>query len=81
VVDCKRSSRWRLAAPPDSGTPNQGGRGFGRQAVVGIADSWGAVTLGRQNTMFFWSLLDADELIDLCIIHDITRGQLASNMR
>jgi predicted porin len=47
---------------PDSGTLNQGGRAFGRQAFVGLAGAWGAVTLGRQNTMLFWSLLDADQL-------------------
>lgn len=46
----------------DSGTLNQGGRFFGRQAYVGLAGDWGTVTLGRQYTMMFWSQLDADIL-------------------
>ncbi|WP_395703471.1 porin [Aquabacterium sp.] len=44
----------------DSGTFGQGGRAFGRQSFVGLAGPWGSVTLGRQYTMLFWSLLDAD---------------------
>lgn len=44
----------------DSGTFGQGGRGFGRQAFVGLSGPWGSATLGRQYTMLFWSLLDAD---------------------
>jgi predicted porin len=47
---------------PDSGVFNQGGRAFGRQALVGIGGDWGTVTLGRQYTMLFWSILDADIL-------------------
>lgn len=47
---------------PDAGVPNQGGRGFGRQAFVGLSGPWGSVTLGRQYTMLFWALLDADVL-------------------
>lgn len=47
---------------PDTGMLNQGGRMFGRQAFVGLSDYWGAVTLGRQYTMLYWSLLDADIL-------------------
>lgn len=47
---------------PDSGALNQGGRIFGRQSTVGLAGSWGSVTLGRQYTMLFWSNLDADVL-------------------
>ncbi|MDP9928268.1 putative porin [Variovorax paradoxus] len=47
---------------PDTGTLNQGGRSFGRQAFVGLSGGWGTVTLGRQYTMLFWSLLDADVL-------------------
>jgi predicted porin len=46
----------------DSGTFNQGGRVFGRQAYVGLTGPWGAVTLGRQYSMLFWSQLDADIL-------------------
>ncbi len=44
----------------DSGVFNQGGRPFGRAAFVGLSGSWGTLTLGRQTTMLFWSLLDAD---------------------
>ncbi len=32
---------------PDSGVANQGGRLFGRQALVGVSGSWGQVALGR----------------------------------
>ncbi len=46
----------------DSGTLNQGGRFFGRQAFVGLSGDWGSVTLGRQYSMLFWSQLDADIL-------------------
>lgn len=46
----------------DSGTLNQGGRSFGRQAYVGLSGPWGSVTLGRQYSMLFWSQLDADIL-------------------
>jgi predicted porin len=44
----------------DSGVAGQGGRMFGRQALVGLSGDWGTVALGRQYTMLFWSLLDAD---------------------
>ncbi|HJV85406.1 MAG TPA: porin [Noviherbaspirillum sp.] len=47
---------------PDNGTAGQGGRLFGRQAFVGLSGSWGTVSLGRQYTMLFWSLLDSDVL-------------------
>ncbi|MBT2304066.1 porin [Variovorax paradoxus] len=47
---------------PGTGTLNQGGRGFGRQAFVGLSGGWGTLTMGRQYTMLFWSLLDADIL-------------------
>jgi predicted porin len=46
---------------PDTGASNQGGRFFGRQALVGLSGDWGTVSLGRQYTMLFWSLLDADQ--------------------
>lgn len=46
----------------DTGVAGQGGRLFGRQALVGISGTWGAVTLGRQYNMMFYSLLDADTL-------------------
>lgn len=45
---------------PDTGASGQGGRLFGRQSTVGLGSQWGTVTLGRQWTMLFWSLLDAD---------------------
>ncbi|MBJ7312661.1 porin [Rugamonas sp. CCM 8940] len=35
----------------DNGTSLQGGRLFGRQAYVGLQGSWGALTLGRQNSL------------------------------
>ena len=45
---------------PDTGASAQGGRLFGRQSLVGLSTAWGDVTLGRQSTMLFWSLLEAD---------------------
>lgn len=45
---------------PDTGVATQGGRFFGRQAQLGLSGDWGAVTLGRQWTMLFWSILDSD---------------------
>ncbi len=47
---------------PDTGTFGQGGRAFGRQSYVGLSGTWGALTFGRQYTMLFWSLIDADIL-------------------
>lgn len=48
---------------PDSGTSNQGGRLFGRQAMVGLQSAkWGQVSFGRQYTMLFWATLDSDIL-------------------
>ncbi|MDF3833759.1 porin [Cupriavidus basilensis] len=47
---------------PDTGASGQGGRLFGRQALVGLSGSWGQIALGRQYTMLFWSMLDADIL-------------------
>jgi predicted porin len=47
---------------PDAGTLGQGGRLFGRQAFVGLSGPWGAITLGRQYTMLFHSILDSDIL-------------------
>jgi predicted porin len=46
----------------DTGGLNQGGRLFGRQAFVSLAGDWGQLALGRQYTMTFYSLLDADVL-------------------
>jgi len=48
---------------PDSGTSNQGGRLFGRQAMVGLQNNrWGQISFGRQYTMLFWATLDSDIL-------------------
>lgn len=47
---------------PDSGTLNQGGRMFGRQAFVGISSSWGLFSAGRQYTMLYHSVLDTELL-------------------
>ena len=49
-----------MGIAPDTGASGQGGRLFGRQALVGLSGDWGAVTLGRQYTMTFWSLLESD---------------------
>lgn len=45
-----------------SGTLNQGGRLFGRQAWVGLSSPYGNLTFGRQYTMTYWALADADLL-------------------
>ena len=45
---------------PDVGTQTQGGRAWGRQAFVGLAGDWGQLAIGRQYTMLYWSLLEAD---------------------
>lgn len=45
---------------PDTGALNQGGRLFGRQAWVGLAGTWGAVTAGRTYSMLFLSSADTD---------------------
>ena len=47
---------------PDTGVSGQGGRLFGRQAYAGLSGGWGTVALGRQYSMLFWSVLDADQL-------------------
>lgn len=44
----------------DVGTLSQGGRIFGRQAYVGLQGDWGTVSLGRQMTMRFYGMQDAD---------------------
>ena len=44
----------------DTGTQGQGGRLFGRQSFVGLSGSWGTLSIGRQYTMLYWSLIDAD---------------------
>ena len=47
---------------PNTGVFTQGGRAFGRQSLVGFVAPWGSLTLGRQYTMLYWSILDADIL-------------------
>jgi predicted porin len=44
------------------GDSGQGGRLFGRQAWVGIASPYGQLSLGRQYTMTYWAMADADIL-------------------
>jgi predicted porin len=44
----------------DNGLPQQSGRSFGRQAYVGLATGWGTFSVGRQYTMTFYSMFDAD---------------------
>jgi predicted porin len=44
----------------DAGTQGQAGRLFGRQAFVGLTGAFGTVTLGRQNTMLFYAMMDGD---------------------
>jgi predicted porin len=46
----------------DTGTQQQGGRLFGRQANVGIKGAWGALTIGRQLNMTYISALKTDVL-------------------
>jgi len=42
----------------DTGTSAQGGIAFGRQAFVGLADSWGELTLGRQQGSLYRLAVD-----------------------
>lgn len=51
-----------MGLAPDQGTLGQGGRAWGRQAFIGLSGPWGMVALGRQYTMLFWSLEEADIL-------------------
>lgn len=45
-----------------AGDVNQGGRLFGRQSWVGLQNDWGTLSFGRQYSMTFWALSDADIL-------------------
>jgi len=45
-----------------SGDVNQGGRLFGRQAWVGVSNRFGTLSFGRQYTMSYWAIVDADQL-------------------
>lgn len=47
---------------PDTGALLQGGRVFGRQSLVALNTPAGTFGFGRQYTMLFWSILDADVL-------------------
>ena len=47
---------------PDMGSFTQGGRAFGRQSFVSFVGPWGLLAVGRQYTMLYWSILDADIL-------------------
>ncbi|WP_321910418.1 porin [Paraburkholderia sp. J11-2] len=44
------------------GDSGQGGRLFGRQALVGLEGPWGSLTFGRQYTMTYWAISDSDIL-------------------
>lgn len=44
------------------GDMGQGGRLFGRQSWVGISNQYGQLSFGRQYTMTFWAMADADIL-------------------
>ncbi|MFM0546837.1 porin [Paraburkholderia strydomiana] len=44
------------------GDSGQGGRLFGRQAWMGLEGPWGALSFGRQYTMTYWAISDADIL-------------------
>ena len=46
----------------DTGGLNYGGRTFGRQALVGLSNEYGAISLGRQYNMTFYALLNSDIL-------------------
>ena len=42
---------------PDTGSANQSGRLFGRQAYVGLIGPWGAVSVGRLYSQIYWSMI------------------------
>jgi predicted porin len=45
---------------PGTGTSQQGGRLFGRQAWVGLKGDWGQLAFGRQYNMMFWANIHGD---------------------
>jgi predicted porin len=47
---------------PDAGVLNQGGRIFGRQVFLGLSDTWGTVSVGRQWSMLFWGTIESDTM-------------------
>ena len=58
----KGIARAEMGLSLDNGASGQGGRLFGRQLYVGLDSDYGSVTLGRQYSMLFYSLLNADLL-------------------
>ncbi len=42
---------------PDTGSLNQSGRLFGRQAYVGLIGPWGAVSAGRLYSQIYWGMI------------------------
>jgi predicted porin len=46
----------------DTGSVSQGGRLFGRQALVGLKGAWGTFTLGRQQNMTYIATIKTDVL-------------------
>jgi predicted porin len=46
----------------DTGTAGQGGRLFGRQALVGLRGAWGSLSLGRQQNMTYLATQKTDVL-------------------
>lgn len=42
---------------PDTGSSNQSGRLFGRQAYVGLIGPWGAVSAGRLYSQIYWGMI------------------------
>jgi predicted porin len=46
----------------DTAVSGQAGKLFGRQLYVGIDSEYGAITVGRQNTMLYWGLQAGDLL-------------------
>lgn len=56
----KASFVLEMGIGTDAGGINQGGRAFGRQSYVQMQGPWGALGLGRQYTMLYWGIVDAD---------------------
>ena len=61
--DLKAIAKAEAGVALDTGASNQGGLTWGRQAYVGLAGSFGTVTLGRQYTPEF-NALDGDDPFD-----------------
>nr|WP_315591619.1 porin [uncultured Cupriavidus sp.] len=47
----------------DTGVSSQGGRLFGRQALVGLENQWGRLTFGRQQNAFYDLLINYDPMV------------------